>query len=86
MASTPKKLAADEGDLWNSGKVASAQLVHVAYVGAPLRSRARCYWKVRTWTDQSETTWSPPAGAWACSTTSTEKAAGWPGPHLFLGR
>ncbi|RZJ57873.1 MAG: alpha-rhamnosidase, partial [Hymenobacter sp.] len=61
VASTPEKLAADEGDLWNSGKVASAQSVHVAYAGAPLRSRARCYWKVRTWTDQGETAWSPPA-------------------------
>ena len=61
VASTPEKLAADEGDLWNSGKVVSAQSVHVAYAGAPLRSRARCYWKVRTWTDQGETAWSPPA-------------------------
>lgn len=61
VASTPEKLAADEGDLWNSGQVSSAQSVHVAYAGAPLRSRSRCYWKVRTWTTQGPTTWSPPA-------------------------
>ncbi|WP_026879896.1 alpha-L-rhamnosidase [Hymenobacter norwichensis] len=61
VASTPEKLAADEGDLWNSGKVNSGQSVHVAYAGAPLRSRAQCYWKVRTWTNQGETAWSTPA-------------------------
>ncbi|RZK30422.1 MAG: alpha-rhamnosidase, partial [Hymenobacter sp.] len=61
VASTPEKLAADEGDLWNSGKVAAGQSVHVGYGGAPLRSQARCYWKVRTWTSQGETAWSAPA-------------------------
>lgn len=61
VASTPEKLAADEGDLWNSGKVGSGQSVHVAYAGAPLNTRARCYWKVRTWTSQGETAWSAPA-------------------------
>jgi len=39
VASTPEKLAADEGDLWNLGKLAALQLVHVSYKGAPLRSR-----------------------------------------------
>ncbi len=61
VASTPEKLAADEGDLWNSGKVGSAQSVHVAYAGAPLKTRTRCYWKVKTWTSQGETAWSAPA-------------------------
>lgn len=59
VASTPTKLVADEGDLWNSDKVALGQSVHVAYIGVPLRSR--CYWKVRAWTDQGETAWSTPA-------------------------
>jgi alpha-L-rhamnosidase len=57
VTSTLEKLAA-KGDLWNSGKVASAQSVHV---DAPLRSQARCYWKVRTWTSQGESAWSTPA-------------------------
>ncbi|GAB3290912.1 glycoside hydrolase family 78 protein [Hymenobacter humi] len=61
VASNPEKLAADEGDLWNSGKVASAQSVHVTYAGAPLKTRVRCYWKVKTWTNQGETAWSAPA-------------------------
>ncbi|MCB2408863.1 alpha-L-rhamnosidase [Hymenobacter lucidus] len=61
VASSPDKLAADEGDLWNSGQVTSAQSVHVRYAGQPLRSRTRCYWKVRTWTSQGPTAWSAPA-------------------------
>lgn len=55
VASTPEKLAADEGDLWNSGKVGAGQSVHVAYAGAPLKTCTRCYWKVKTWTSQGET-------------------------------
>ncbi|UOR03560.1 glycoside hydrolase family 78 protein [Hymenobacter aerilatus] len=61
VASTPEKLAADEGDLWNSGKISSGQSVHVRYAGVPLPGRTRCYWKVRTWTTQGETAWSPAA-------------------------
>ena len=49
VASTPEKLARARGDLWDSGKVNSADSVHVPYSGVPLESRARCYWKVRVW-------------------------------------
>lgn len=49
VASTPEKLAADEGDLWDSGKVATDQSTQVVYAGMPLESRMRCYWKVRVW-------------------------------------
>ena len=36
VASTPEKLAANNGDLWNSGKVASSQSTYIRYAGAPL--------------------------------------------------
>lgn len=49
VASTPAFLAKDQGDLWDSGKVASDQSVLVAYSGKPLESRQRCHWKVRVW-------------------------------------
>lgn len=38
-ASTPELLAKDQGDLWDSGKVASDQSIQVAYGGALLASR-----------------------------------------------
>ncbi len=47
MASSVEKLAKDEGDLWDSGKVVSDQSIHVPYVGRELTSRLPCFWKVR---------------------------------------
>ncbi|TXK33905.1 Bacterial alpha-L-rhamnosidase [Pontibacter qinzhouensis] len=61
VASTPEKLAANEGDLWNSGKVNASQSVHVQYAGKRLNSRDECYWKVKTWTSNGESSWSAPA-------------------------
>jgi alpha-L-rhamnosidase len=55
VASTPEKLARQEGDIWNSGKVASNQSIHVVYKGKPLTSRMACYWKVKVWTNKGET-------------------------------
>jgi alpha-L-rhamnosidase len=49
VASTPEKLAADQGDLWDSGRVESDQSTQVVYAGRPLESRMRCCWKVRIW-------------------------------------
>jgi alpha-L-rhamnosidase len=61
VASTPDKLAAGEGDLWNSGIVKSSQSVHVPYTGKHLRSRTKCYWKVKVWSNKGESKWSQPA-------------------------
>lgn len=61
VSSSPEKLAADEGDLWNSGKVASPQSIHIQYAGKPLQSRTACYWKVKVWTTQGASDWSVPA-------------------------
>ncbi len=49
VASTFEKLSRQQGDLWDSGKVQSGDTIAIAYSGAPLASRARCYWKVRIW-------------------------------------
>ncbi|MBR4976948.1 MAG: hypothetical protein IKY61_07825, partial [Thermoguttaceae bacterium] len=62
VASTPEKLAADEGDVWDSGKVASNSSVFVEYNGAPLRSLQRYYWKTRVWDGADvASAWSEPA-------------------------
>ena len=50
VASSAETLARDQGDLWQTGKVASDQSVHVVYAGQPLVSRQQCFWKVRVWT------------------------------------
>lgn len=62
VASTPGLLDKDQGDLWDSGKVASDQSILLEYAGKPLGSRQLCYWKVRIWDqDGKPTGWSTPA-------------------------
>nr|WP_245652379.1 alpha-L-rhamnosidase [Rufibacter tibetensis] len=87
VASTPQKLAADEGDLWNSGKVQSNQATYVTYAGAPLKSRREAYWKVKTWTNHGgESAWSEPNywsmgllsyGDWEGRWIGMDKASPW---------
>ncbi len=48
VASTAAKIAAGEGDVWDSGMVDSRRQNHVAYAGAPLESDRRYHWAVRT--------------------------------------
>ncbi len=62
VADTPDKLAADQGDLWDSGKIDSHQSTQIVYAGRPLESRMRCYWKVRVWdADGNPSAYSKPA-------------------------
>jgi alpha-L-rhamnosidase len=61
VASTPTKLAANVGDLWDSHKVMSNRSIMVNYNGNPLTSRTNCYWKVRVWTTAGASQWSQPA-------------------------
>jgi alpha-L-rhamnosidase len=62
VASSPEKLAAHQGDLWDTGRVASSQTAHIVYTGKPLASRMQCYWKVRLWDHAGKPSpWSKPA-------------------------
>ncbi len=54
VASSPEKLADGVGDLWDSGKVASAKTLHIAYEGKDLESGTRYYWQVRSWNGVDE--------------------------------
>ncbi len=44
--------ASAPADLWDTGRVVSHRSNQVAYAGAPLASRQRCYWRVRVWDSQ----------------------------------
>lgn len=62
VASNEAAIKAGNADLWDSGKIASAQSLGVAYAGKPLRSGDRVYWKVRVWDkDANASDYSPPA-------------------------
>ncbi len=62
VASSADRLRRDEGDLWDSGKVASPEQNQVAYAGKLLAANAECFWKVQVWDkDGKESAWSQPA-------------------------
>jgi alpha-L-rhamnosidase len=48
-ANTADELRANRGTLWDSGKIASDQSLHIVYAGKNLGSRQRVWWKVRVW-------------------------------------
>lgn len=47
-------LEAGQGNLWDSGKVSSAESLAVPYAGKELSSRQRCWWCVRVWDHRGE--------------------------------
>ncbi len=49
VADSADKLIADQGNLWDSGRIISDKQFNVIYGGKPLASSQRCYWKVRVW-------------------------------------
>ncbi|MCW0481855.1 alpha-L-rhamnosidase [Gaoshiqia sediminis] len=50
---------AQNGNVWNSGKVESAQSLLVSYAGPELKSATRYYWRVKVWDEQgNESEWS----------------------------
>ena len=60
VASSPGRLA--NPDVWDSGKVTSAQSALVPYAGPDLRPRTRYHWSVRVWDGQGRASaWSDPA-------------------------
>jgi len=62
VASSREVLDRKNGDLWDSGKVLSAQSIHVVYDGKPLMSRQGCHWMVQVWDkDDKVCPWSQPA-------------------------
>lgn len=62
VASNPRELEANQGDFWDSGRVASDQSIQVRYAGKALGSEQQCYWKVRVWDEAGKpSAWSKPA-------------------------
>jgi len=57
-----ERLDADEGDLWDSGRVERQRTYNIEYRGEPLGSEQRVWWKVRSFdSDGLASPWSQPA-------------------------
>ncbi|MFC1518592.1 family 78 glycoside hydrolase catalytic domain [Pseudomonadota bacterium] len=52
VATTSEALEQNKPDLWDSGKVLSAQSVHVKYQGKALASEQQLYWRVKVWAQE----------------------------------
>jgi len=62
VASSLERLQGDDGELWDSGRVASDETAHIVYGGQRPASRQRCFWKVKLWDESDqETEWSEAA-------------------------
>jgi len=77
-ASDPARLAADAGDLWDSGRVKSDAPFGVVYAGKPPASHQPVHWKVRVWDRRGRASaWSAPA-RWSMGVLSpAEWTASW---------
>lgn len=65
VAASVEKLTADEGDLWDSGKVTSDETARIVYQGRVLRSGQVAHWKVRVWDKVGH------ASSWSAAATWT---------------
>lgn len=62
VASSAANARARIADLWDSGKVLGGESTGIAYGGAALASRQRCFWRVRVWdADDRVSDWSAAA-------------------------
>ncbi|MBQ9872884.1 MAG: family 78 glycoside hydrolase catalytic domain [Thermoguttaceae bacterium] len=79
VSSSPEALEADNGDLWDSGKVESDASLYIEYAGAPLKSFQHCYWKVRVWDNEGDVgPWSA-GGTWIQGIDEKDWQAQWIG-------
>lgn len=96
VASNLKTLNDDQGDLWDSGKVASDETTQNSYGGSPLVSREDCFWKVRAWDrDGHPGDWSRVAqwhmgllrkSDWVAQWITAETPPPHPAAHLMVRR
>lgn len=58
VASSPTILAQNQGDIWDSGEVASDASHWIQFAGQPLESNRYYYWKVHVTTNTGDASWS----------------------------
>ena len=62
VSSSLEKISNNEGDIWDSGKIASKNSTHVKYNGNPLETATKYFWRVKVWDNQGNVSpWSEPS-------------------------
>jgi hypothetical protein len=81
-ASSPALLAANTGDVWDSGKVVSTAQNQIPYGGSALTNHQQVFWKVQVWdAADAVSAWST-NGTW---TMGVLQPADWTGQWITLG-
>jgi len=76
-STTEERLSRDEADVWDSGKVQSAETLGIAFGGAPVAAGRQVFWKVNVWDEEGGTSaWSEPA-RWAAGLRDGDWKAQW---------
>lgn len=80
VASSLEELTNNQGNLWDTGQVATNQTSQITYAGLVLTSHRVCYWHVRVWDKSGQpSAWSEPA-SWSMGImTQGEWTAQWIG-------
>ncbi|MFF0221388.1 family 78 glycoside hydrolase catalytic domain [Streptomyces sp. NPDC004629] len=78
VASAPDRLTDGRPDVWDSGKVASADSVAVPYGGPPLAAATRYHWTVTVWHEDGRSATAPPA-RFETGLLGTDGVTGWDG-------
>ncbi|MEV0174228.1 family 78 glycoside hydrolase catalytic domain [Streptomyces sp. NPDC050803] len=79
VASTPERLARGRADVWDSGRVASADSVAVRYAGRALAPSTRYHWTVRVWDEDGRALPAAPTAFFETGLHSTDGTTGWDG-------
>ncbi|MET7474828.1 family 78 glycoside hydrolase catalytic domain [Streptomyces sp. NPDC005648] len=79
VATSPGKLTGGRADVWNSGRVDSADSVAVRYGGGPLTASTRYYWTVTVWDTAGRRLGSGPVAWFETGLMSTDGVTGWDG-------
>ncbi|MBX2925535.1 MAG: glycoside hydrolase family 78 protein [Chitinophagaceae bacterium] len=53
VADNEETIGKNEGNIWNSGKVASNESFHIRFNGKPLQSGKDYYWKLKIWDEEN---------------------------------
>ncbi|MFJ3799068.1 family 78 glycoside hydrolase catalytic domain [Streptomyces sp. NPDC090088] len=79
VASSAGRLRAGRADVWDSGRVASADSVAVRYAGRALKPSTRYHWTVRVWDEDGRAVPDAPAAFFETGLLSTDGTTNWDG-------
>ncbi|MFD7924180.1 family 78 glycoside hydrolase catalytic domain [Streptomyces sp. NPDC059740] len=79
VATSAERLRQGRADVWDSGRVTSADSVAVRCPGGRLRASTRYFWTVRVWDEDGRPVADAPTAHFETGLLSTDGVAGWEG-------